>query len=202
MTGLEAVEESVRKIRSKEKELFAKYPFPQDKLTLWDADIVRMHLIETNRPVVMKTKKGENIAITADPLFTHNQIIGIDPEVVVVFQYAGEAGMNGIIPFLKIFYGPQPGPMNVFDFKAKGFGEMRQFCVEMQAMLVSVVLFLKKSWGIQKGGFQILWEAMGGRLITNEDKVGKRLEYLKDISGRFREDPISWTLEMKRQRLI
>lgn len=202
MTELEAVEETAKRLRIKEKVILEKHSPPANKLTLWDADMVRMLLIETQRPVVMKTKKGENIAITADPLFTHDDIIGIDPDLVIVFQYAGEKGTDGLIPFLKVFYGPQPGPMNVYDFNAPGFNEMKRFCFEMQDIIVEALKFLKKSWGVKKGGFQLLWEAMGGYSIKEEDKVGKRLEYLKDLSFKFREEPIRWTREMRRQRLL
>lgn len=188
------IHEAGLKIRETECRCRKEYPFDK-ALTYWDADEARVLLYE--KPVVIETDFGENIILAGRPEYCDDQgRLVFDVDHIVTMQFMPKEHLRCLVESYQVFR--DLGPIK-WDADCAGLRNIKTYCSRVDDSIRANVVYLSKTKQIQQV-YTKLYEAMGGEAL--EDRLLRRVTFLKSMVLRYKENKALWKPEMYRLKLF
>lgn len=186
---LEFLQKTVLWLRDKDRKLSRDLRYSKYK-TPWDIDWMRLQLKDMDCPMPY-TLNGVEIMIVPNKNVTGPKNIPlVDLADIMVFQFLPPGDLNKIWNLYRAF-----GQLVLTKFPDKSLDLILDYCNKMDTTIIDIVNRCKdqKITGI----FEAIWKQMGGLQIREDDVLGKRIEFYKEVVFRYKQDPIKYEFEFK-----
>lgn len=190
------IKKAAKHIRLKQHQLEKKLSDGYCKwCTPWDADDYRLRWKDV-AVSIDSSVLGAQVVVTGDRGYKDDKRIVIDVGEIVYLQFVPRDSLKPILETYRQF-----GRPIMADFTAPGLDEVINFCNKMDKEINVVQHKLRNEYKV-RDVFQKLYREMGGDVVGDDDKVGKRIKYFADLVENYRQDKVQWKAEIQRHKLL
>jgi hypothetical protein len=179
------IRNAVKSIRDKEKSVSKKHPFGK-YLTYWDADEARVILFD--RIVRMETRYGQDAYVTGALNKPASKSVMFDVDHIIALQFSTTDHIDAIFKTQEAF--KSDGTVMVGEIAAEGLTSIRTYCQKVDQVIRDEG-FRLRDLGI-KNIFSKMYREMGGDMISESDRVGKRVKFFGEIASLYNTDKNRW----------
>lgn len=163
--------------------------------TPWDIERIRFYHWKDHIEVLPESMFGREVVVTSDPMYEDNKgrpVVMLDD--IVVFQFMPKNDFDVVISIYEKF------KARLGNFSDPQFRRLLRYCSKMNVEISNAFFYLRE-FGY-KDIFDKLWHVMGGESMEENDRLGKRIELIRDLIEKFKTDKEKWAPELERLGLL
>lgn len=190
----EFLKKGVAVLREKEKRA-ARYIRKTKYKIPWDIDWLKLSLRD-HRDGMPFSINGIDVILLPNKLTSPpGKEIGIYIEDFMLFQFTPPQDLEKILQVYRAF-----GTCIISRFPDKELDELIHYCNKVDEQIVDFAH--KCSEAKISNIFEKVWKEMGGDAIRQDDRLGKRIEYYKEILFRFKKNRKEFEVEINDLKLL
>lgn len=191
---LEIIRKATQWLREKDRSLSKSIRYSKFK-TPWEIEWMKLKCRDNNLPMPFIIHGKEVLLIANNKVDVPSGSIAIDISDFMVFQFVTKEGLEKVFQVYKVF-----GKCILNEFPDKQLDALIKYCNSMDGFILESANKCKEKNVI--GIFEKIWKEMGSENIREDDLLGKRIQYYKEILDRYKKDKNSYLQEINDLKLL
>lgn len=163
--------------------------------TPWEIDSLRLRLRDREEFMPF-TMNGRNVAILPNrKVRPPAGMVGIYIEDLLVYQFMEPSAFEKVMQVYMAF-----GVCALTGYPNKELDELIAYCEKMDEAIVDLAFQLREKKIVNI--FHAVWVEMGGDSIREDDRLGQRIGYYKEILSRFKKNNNEYQKELDDLKLM